>query len=69
MFSQMKLSLDDHRLITASKDGSLCFWEVQDAEGDKPSTLDDSFGYANEILVKYRSFNLAKSSSMTNGRS
>ena len=26
--TQMKLSLDDRRLITASKDGSLCFWEV-----------------------------------------
>ena len=26
--TQMKLSLDDKRLITASKDGSLCFWEV-----------------------------------------
>ena len=26
--TQMKLSLDDNRLITASKDGSLCFWQV-----------------------------------------
>ena len=28
IITQMKLSLDDNRLITASKDGSLCFWQV-----------------------------------------
>lgn len=26
-------------------------WQVRDAEGDKPAQLDDSFEYANEILV------------------
>jgi WD40 repeat protein len=29
IITQMKLSLDDNRLITASKDGSLCFWQVR----------------------------------------
>ena len=27
--TQMRLSLDDKRLITASRDGSLCFWKVR----------------------------------------
>ena len=31
--TQMKLALDDNRLITASKDGSLCIWKVKTIEG------------------------------------
>ena len=34
IITQMKLSLDDNRLITASKDGSLCFWQVKKFQFD-----------------------------------
>ena len=48
--TQIKLSLDDRRLITASKDGSLCFWEVMPPKSIEQSTS-DKLDYANEILI------------------
>ena len=47
----MKMSLDDNRLITASLDGSLCFWSVKTVEGKPPVRKDTEFGYAGEILI------------------
>ena len=49
--SQMKLALDDNRLITASKDGSLCFWQVKTIKGVPPERDDTDFQYAAEILI------------------
>jgi len=31
-------------------------FKVRDSEGDKPAQLDESFEYANEILVSLRGF-------------
>ena len=52
--TQMRLSLDDRRLITAGKDGSLCFWDVKEvaAKASKVVThQEESLEYANEILI------------------
>lgn len=51
IITQMKMSLDDNRLITASKDGSLCFWSVKTIEGKPPIRKDTEFQYAGEILI------------------
>ena len=51
IITQMKLSLDDNRLITASKDGSLCFWQVKSLAGAPPLRKDTEFTYAAEILI------------------
>ena len=51
IITQMKLSLDDNRLITASKDGSLCFWQVKSLGGAPPLRKDTDFTYAAEILI------------------
>lgn len=47
----MKLALDDSRLITASRDGSLCFWQVKTSKGAPPLRDDSEFCYAAEILI------------------
>ena len=47
----MKLALDDNRLITASRDGSLCFWQVKTSAGAPPERKDLEFSYAGEILI------------------
>ena len=51
IITQMKLALDDNRLITASRDGSLCFWQVKTSDGVPPERKDIEFSYAGEILI------------------
>lgn len=51
VITQMKLSLDDNRLVTASRDGSLCFWQVKNIKGQPPPLRDVQFQYAKEILI------------------
>ena len=51
IITQMKLALDDNRLITASRDGSLCFWQVKTSAGAPPVRKDLEFSYAGEILI------------------
>lgn len=46
----MKLTIDDSQLITCSEDGSICIWEVNDAEG-KLTSVNDQFSYSDDILV------------------
>lgn len=46
----MSMSVDDSILITCSIDGSICIWEVQDADGKK-IILNDQFAYSDDILV------------------
>nr|XP_040582177.1 cilia- and flagella-associated protein 57-like [Lepeophtheirus salmonis] len=50
--SQIKLSLEDRVLISAGRDGSLCFWSVGVApNGEPPELIDPDFEYTNEILI------------------
>lgn len=46
----MSMTVDDSILITCSIDGSICIWEVQDADGKK-IILNDQFTYSDDILV------------------
>jgi len=46
----MSMTVDDSILITCSVDGSICIWEVKDAEGKKV-ILNDQFAYFDDILV------------------
>lgn len=46
----MRMTIDDSVLITCSVDGSICIWEVKDAEGKKV-VLNDQFAYSDDILV------------------
>lgn len=46
----MSMTVDDSILITCSIDGSICIWEVQDADGKK-IILNDQFAYSDDILV------------------
>jgi len=47
---QMSMTVDDSNLITCSTDGSICIWEIKDAEGKKV-ILNDQFAYSDDILV------------------
>lgn len=44
------MTIDDSILITCSVDGSICIWEVKNAEGKK-IVLNDQFAYSDDILV------------------
>lgn len=44
------MTVDDSILITCSVDGSICIWEVKDAE-EKKVILNDQFAYSDDILV------------------
>jgi len=44
------MTIDDSILITCSVDGSICIWEVKNAEGKKIA-LNDQFAYSDDILV------------------
>lgn len=44
------MTVDDSILITCSVDGSICIWEVKNAEGKKV-ILHDQFTYSEDILV------------------
>lgn len=44
------MTIDDSTLITCSVDGSICIWEVKNAEGKKV-VLNDQFAYSYDILV------------------
>lgn len=46
----MSMTIDDSILITCSVDGSICIWEIKDAEGKK-IVLNDQFVYSEDILV------------------
>lgn len=46
----MSMTVDDSVLITCSVDGSICIWEVENAEGKKV-VLNDQFAYSDDILV------------------
>lgn len=46
----MSMTIDDSILITCSIDGSICIWDINDAEGKKV-ILNDQFAYSNDILV------------------
>lgn len=46
----MSMTIDDSILITCSVDGSICIWNVMDAEGKKV-ILNDQFAYSDDILV------------------
>lgn len=46
----MTMTVDDSYLITCSTDGSICIWEIKDAEGKKV-ILNDQFAYSDDILV------------------
>lgn len=46
----MSMTVDDSYLITCSTDGSICIWEIKDAEGKKV-ILNDQFAYSDDILV------------------
>lgn len=46
----MSMTIDDSILITCSVDGSICIWDVMDAEGKKV-ILNDQFAYSDDILV------------------
>ncbi|XP_050525213.1 cilia- and flagella-associated protein 57-like isoform X2 [Daktulosphaira vitifoliae] len=48
--TMMKLTIDDSQLITCSEDGSICIWEVKNAE-EKLISINDQFTYSNDILV------------------
>ena len=53
--TQLRLSADGRRLVSAGKDGSLCVWKVTAAEATTTMTeIKDKgtrFEYANEILI------------------
>jgi len=44
------MTIDDSILITCSVDGSICIWEIKDAESKK-IILNDQFAYSDDILV------------------
>lgn len=46
----MSMTIDDSILITCSMDGSVCIWNVKNAEGKKV-VLNDQFAYSDDILV------------------
>jgi len=46
----MSMTVDDSILITCSVDGSICIWEVKNAEGKKV-ILNEQFAYSDDILV------------------
>lgn len=46
----MSMTVDDSVLITCSVDGSICIWDVKNAEGKKV-VLNDQFAYSDDILV------------------
>lgn len=46
----MSMTVDDSILISCSVDGSICIWEVKNAEGKKV-ILHDQFTYSEDILV------------------
>lgn len=46
----MSMTVDDSVLITCSVDGSICIWEVKNAEGKK-IVLNDQFAFSDDILV------------------
>eukprot|EP00102_Acyrthosiphon_pisum_P002329 XP_001943650.2 PREDICTED: cilia- and flagella-associated protein 57-like [Acyrthosiphon pisum] len=48
--TKMSMTIDDSNLITCSSDGSICIWEIKDAEGKKV-ILNDQFAYSDDILV------------------
>ena len=52
--TQMRLSSDHKRLVTAGKDGSLCIWHVKASDAlmvSQQQQADGKFEYANEILI------------------
>lgn len=46
----MLLSMDDKTFITCSERGTICVWDINNAEG-KTIALDKDFSYFNEILI------------------
>lgn len=46
----MSMTVDDSVLITCSVDGSICIWDIKNAEGKKV-VLNDQFAYSDDILV------------------
>lgn len=46
----MSMTIDDSYLITCSIDGSICIWEIKNAEAKKV-ILNDQFAYSDDILV------------------
>ena len=46
----MKITCDDQYLITASDDGCVMIWKIQDKEG-RGLKRDKEVGYAEEILI------------------
>lgn len=49
-FSQMRLTYDDKVLLSISKDGSVCIWNLTKTEG-KTVQMNKDFSYSKEILI------------------
>ncbi|XP_050529265.1 cilia- and flagella-associated protein 57-like [Daktulosphaira vitifoliae] len=50
IITKIKLSIDDSVLLSTSIDGSICIWDIVDAQGMMAS-MNDDFAYSEELLM------------------